>query len=394
MKQIGKVACCLCLAALLSACSSTPEGEEGVSSQIKTEDRFQQAMGVHLQWQQRLGDVAAFAVYSPDQYATLTASWQKATAIHQEMKDNPSLAFESYSLFSSQTYLDRYFEEIGRVTAALARLQDLKTVADDVLAPAMTQLNYLDSIDARHYYRSEYVRLTRLYAKLFRLVEDDALSDAGEEQEEFLSRGHSLEVRTIKKIHVAPQEDALEVLRSNDVKDYAPISFARVESEILNAKGVIERSPRAFGQIEQAVEKIRFELAHAAHIAQEVQLLRERSEDEYENHFLEIETKLLQISLALNDSDLRDRPLKMQAAQIKQAVTETRRQPSPDQPELNPDGQVSALHQLVSAQQAQIKALQAQLAQTNNERHAIPLAPHTSGKTAHQPQLTEASLPE
>ncbi|UXI02276.1 hypothetical protein [Photobacterium sp. TY1-4] len=395
MKQIGKVACCLCLAALLSACSSTPEGEEGVSSQIKTEDRFQQAMGVHQQWQQRLGDVASFAVYSPDQYAILTASWQKATAIHQELKDNPSLAFESYSLFSSQTYLDRYFEEIGRVAAALARLQDLKTVADDVLAPAMTQLTYLDSIDARHYYRSEYVRLTRLYAKLFRLVEDDALSDAGEEQEEFLARGHSLEVRTIKKIYVAPQEDALEVLRRNDVKDYAPISFARVESEILNAKGVIERSPRAFGQIEQAVDEIRFELAHAAHIAQEVQQLRERSEDEYESHFLEIETKLLQISLALNDSDLRDRPLKMQAAQIKQAVTETRHQPATGQPALNPDGQVTALHQLVSAQQAQIEALQARLAQATNQRPAIPLASQAGGsKTAHQPQSTEASLPD
>ncbi|UTV28703.1 hypothetical protein [Photobacterium atrarenae] len=409
MKQIGKAACCLCLAALLSACSSTPEGEEGVSSQINAEDRFQQALSVHQQWQQRLVAVSALEVYSPEQYGVLTSSWQKASTIFQELKETPSLAFESYSLFSSQTYLDRYFEEISRVSLALETLQDLKTVADDVLAPAITQLNYLNSIDARHYYRSEYVRLTRLYAKLFRLVEENELSEAGEEQEEFLERGHSLEVRTIKKIYVAPQEEALAVLRRDDVQEDAPISYARVESEILNAKGLIERSPRAFEQIEQAVAEIRFELAHAAHIAQEVQALRGRSDDEYENHFLEIETKLLQISLALNDSDLRDRPLKMQAAQIKEVVSETRQQYAAASQVATPDPeqmrQLVALRQQVSAQQAQIQALQAQLAravaagsspvETNfpSGLTAQPSISQDAGKTARQPQDQPPALP-
>lgn len=385
MKRIGKAACCVCLVALLSACSSTPEGEEGVSSHISVEDRLQQAISIHQQWQQRLATAAPLAVYSPEQYRILSAGWQQATTIYEEVQQTPSLATESYSLFSSQTYLARYFEEIARVSAAFERLQALKDVADEVLAPAITQLNYLDSIDARQYYRSEYVRLTRLYATLFRLVAEDELSEAGEEQEEFLERGRSLEVRTIKKIYVAPQEEALAVLRRDDVQEDAPLSYARVESEIRHAKGVIERSPRAFEQIEQAVAEIRFELAHAAHIAQEVQLLRERSDDEYENHFLEIESRLLQISQALNDSDLRDRPLKMQAAQIKQVVTETRQQYVAARQAANPDQarQVDALSKQVSAQQAQIQALQAQLARA---LAAAKAAGKTADKTARQPR--------
>lgn len=375
MKQTGKVACIICLVALLSACQSTPEGEDGVSSQINTENLFQGALKAHQIWLNRLEGTEHLKIYSPDKYGLMMSSWQKADSIFQEFKETPETAFKSYSLFSSSTYLDRFYEEVVTVEKTLSELEHLKRVADDVLKPAITQLDYLNSIDARQYYRSEYVRLTRLYAKLFRLVEDDELSDAREEQEEFLERGHSLEVRTIKKIYISPQEDALRELKRNDVKYYAPISYFRVEAEILNGKGLIERSPRAFAEIRQAVSEIQFELAHAEHIALEVQGLRDRSKDEYESFILDIETKLLQISLALNDNDLRDQSLKVQAAQIKDEVMAARQQYASSHQDnaikREDDEQVASLSALVGIQQKQIEQLKARLANLTESQPAL-----------------------
>ncbi|GAB3515860.1 coiled-coil domain-containing protein [Photobacterium alginatilyticum] len=364
MKQMGKAACIICLAALLSACQSTPEGGEGVSSQIHTENLFQGALKAHQIWLKKLEGTEQLKVYSPDKYALMMSSWEKADSIFQEFKDSPEVASKSYSLFSSSTYLDRFYEEVIVLEQTLKELEHLKRVADDVLEPAITQLNYLNSIDARQYYRSEYVRLTRFYAKLFRLVENSELSDAKEEQEEFLERAHSLEIRTIKKTYISPQEDALRKLRREDVRYYAPVSYARVEAEILKGKELIERAPRAFDDIKRIVSEIQFELAHAKHIALEVKALRDRSKDEYENFILDIETKLLQISMALNGSDLRDQSLKSQAEQIKGEVTSARQLYAASQKAggaRKDDEQLAALTALVTAQQKQIKQLKARL---------------------------------
>jgi len=383
MKQMGKVACIVCLATLLSACQSTPEGEEGVSSQIQAENLFQGALKAHQIWLNKLEGTEHLKVYSPEKYALMMSSWQKADSIFQEFNESPEMALKSYSLFSSSTYLDRFYEEVVVLEKTLKELEHLKRVADDVLNPAITQLDYLNSIDARQYYRSEYARLIRFYAKLFRLVENSELSDAREEQEEFLERAHSLEIRAIKKIYISPQEDALRKLRREDVKYYAPISYAKVEAEILSGKGLIERSPRAFAEIQQVVSEIQFELAHAQHIAQEVKALRDRSKDEYENFILDIEAKLLQISLALNDSDLRDQPLRKQAAQIKGEVIDARRLYASSRQMSGAgreDEKVDSLTALVGIQQKQIEQLKARLANLAEGQASLNAGQVVTGK--------------
>jgi len=396
MKQMGKVACIVCLATLLSACQSTPEGEEGVSSQIQAENLFQGALKAHQIWLNKLEGTEHLKVYSPEKYALMMSSWQKADSIFQEFNESPEMALKSYSLFSSSTYLDRFYEEVVVLEKTLKELEHLKRVADDVLNPAITQLDYLNSIDARQYYRSEYARLIRFYAKLFRLVENSELSDAREEQEEFLERAHSLEIRAIKKIYISPQEDALRKLRREDVKYYAPISYAKVEAEILSGKGLIERSPRAFAEIQQVVSEIQFELAHAQHIAQEVKALRDRSKDEYENFILDIEAKLLQISLALNDSDLRDQPLRKQAAQIKGEVIDARRLYASSRQMSGAgreDEKVDSLTALVGIQQKQIEQLKARLANLAEGQASLNAGQVVTGKGDYELNYPQQEVP-
>ncbi|MGF1756941.1 hypothetical protein L4D76_03120 [Photobacterium sagamiensis] len=365
MNNIRKVALALFFATLLSGCQSTPEDRLAATSEINTENAYQNALKMHKNWQQKMINIEHLALYSPNKFKALQSGWKKADSIYLEFSDEPEVAFENYSIFSSTTYLERFIEEIHQAQLILTDLERLKVQADNVLEPAIEQMRYLNSLDAQQYYRSEYTRLNRLYAKLFRLVEQADISDAREEQDEFLERSHSLEVKTVKKIYIAPLERELRSLREKDVKDYAPLSYARVEAEIGAGNAVIDLSPRDFTTISKAVTEIQFELDHAAHIALEVQSLRDRSKDEYENFILDIEAKLLRISRALNDEDLRDKPMRTQAKLITDGVATARQQRAVKsimaQQDPAKDQQIQTLTLLVENQKQVIQQLRAKV---------------------------------
>ena len=364
MKYVGKVASMLVLAALLAGCAGTPNDSSDLSTEVNVEGVLHSASKIHRHWRNTLVDADALQLYAPEKYATMMESWQRADNLYKDIQATPELANQSYSLFSSVTYLDRFYGDIDVVESNHTELVDIKKIADKVLDPAMTQLAYLNSIDANAHYRSEFVRLNRFYGNLFAFVARGDLNRAREEQTEFLSRAHSLEVRVIKRIYITPQEEALRQLRREDVRYYAPLSYAKVEEEIKAGKDLIDNSPRAFDAINQIVSAIEFELAHAAHIAEEVKYLRDRNRDEYENYILTMEAKLLGISKALNDSDLRDQPLEAQAKQLSAQAAETRQQyelvsrkTKPEQQQV----QLDTLKTLIQEQNQQIAKLQAQL---------------------------------
>ncbi|PSW21115.1 hypothetical protein C9I98_03970 [Photobacterium sanctipauli] len=364
------------LAALLSGCGSTSGNESSAPNEVNSETTLQTAQKIHLQWRDTLINAEALRIYSPERYNTMMVSWQKADSLFKEIQQTPDMALQSASLFSSTTYIDRFYEDITVVENNHKELEYLKRVADEVLAPSITQIAYLNSVDASQHYRSEFVRLNRFYAKLFSLIARGQISDAKEEQNEFLSRAHSLEIRVIKRIYIMPQEEALRELRRNDVRYYAPLSYAKVEAEIAGGKALIDNSPRAFDAINQTVSAIKFELAHAEHIAQEVKSLRDRSRDEYESFFLEMEGQLLNISLALKDEDLRDVPLAQQAKLIEEAIIVARRQHDSTSKQLarsETNDQLDILQTLISQQNEQIALLKSQLKQLTEAKVAPPV---------------------
>ncbi|PSU13001.1 hypothetical protein C9J03_08095 [Photobacterium gaetbulicola] len=385
MKYVGKVASMVVLATLLAGCAGTPDSNNELSTEVNVESVLHSANKVHRHWRNTLVDAGGLKLYAPDKYATMMESWQRADNLFKDIQSTPDLATQSYSLFSSVTYLDRFYNDIEVVESNHAELMGLKKIADKVLEPAMTQLAYLNSIDANAHYRSEFVRLNRFYSNLFAFVARGDLNRAREEQTEFLSRAHSLEVRVIKRIYITPQEEALRQLRREDVRYYAPLSYTKVEEEIKAGKTLIDNSPRAFDAINQVVSAIEFELAHAAHIAEEVKYLRDRNRDEYESYILTIEAKLLSISQALNDSDLRDQPLAEQAKQLSSQVAGTRqqlqlasRQTQPTQQQV----QLDTLKGLLKEQNRQIAKLQAQLLRMAPAPEAqIPADEQQAGET-------------
>ncbi|MGF1786560.1 hypothetical protein L4D00_12265 [Photobacterium swingsii] len=373
MNPFRKVAMLAVCAALLSACQSTSE-PQSATVEINAENAYQNSLQRHNSWQKKLQGIDFLEIYSPEKFALMQSSWAKADSIYKELVNNPDLALKSYSLFSSSTYLDRFNDEITVVETQMKALERLKEEADEVLAPAMAQMQYLDSLDAKKYYRSEYTRIGRLYARLFNYIDREDVSQARTKQDEYLERAHSLEVKTVKKIYIAPLEAQLDQHRRNDVRYYAPLSYNRVEIRIESGKATIDATPRDFAAIEVAVKDIEFELAHAAHIALEVSTMRDLSKDQHEDFILEMENKLLRISKALNDQDLRDQPIRTQATLITNNVKSARLQyVAKTSLKTNEVSQrAAALEALVNQQQAEILALKLQLEQKATPSLAAP----------------------
>ncbi len=165
---------------------------------------------------------------------------------------------------------------------------------------------------------------------------------------------------------------------------YAPRSYNRVEIRIESGKATIDATPRDFTAIEVAVKEIEFELAHAAHIALEVNTMRDLSKDQHEDYILEIENKLLRISKALNDQDLRDQPIRTQATWITSNVKSARLQyVAKTSLKTNEVSQrATALEALVNQQQAEIEALKLQLADKVTPSLDVPVELDTQPITA------------
>ncbi|MCM0147209.1 hypothetical protein KCN56_01325 [Photobacterium galatheae] len=402
MKRTGLSALMLLSAVFLSACSSTSELNNDDTVVISEQGDFQRAISAYRHWQQKVEKSQRLAIYSPDHYQVLSASWEKASQIYQEITATPSTAYKSYSLFSSTTYLQQLQLELDHVESALNQLKKLQKVADTILSPAITQMNYLESLDAKQHYRSEYTRLYRLYESLFLLVENGDLNDAREDQDEFLSRSNSLEVKTIKRIYIAPLEAMMIELRRQDVRDNAPASYAQIERSIEAGKALVDRTPRDFDAIQQATRVIRFELAHAQHISLEVQRLRDLSKDNYEAYILEFENKLLRISKALKDEDWRDQPIQEQARLLKDNAEQVKRavvnNTSDEALLAGKEKYIRELNALVMQQQRQISQLKGKLAEQSESAPPIsppPMETKMAAETESQvvlPQSSEAPV--
>ncbi|GAL05098.1 ATPase [Photobacterium aphoticum] len=100
-------------------------------------------------------------------------------------------------------------------------------------------------------------------------------------------------------------------------------------------------------------------------MAAEVKALRDRSRDEYEAYLLDVEAQMLAISQALNDTDLRDRPLSVQAETIRQEVALARQVSDLTEKlgskKANTEDQLATLQALIRQQNEKIADLQSQL---------------------------------
>ncbi|WP_413113248.1 hypothetical protein [Thaumasiovibrio sp. DFM-14] len=299
----------------LTACQSTPKP---VNDELLVE-KSQLAADTYQLWSIKLEQVEELARYSPNTYASINTLWQRIETNYREFSDRPE-RMSATSLFGSDTYYDRFAQDIKDVERLYNDLIETQQQADVALRLSTEHLNYLDSISARDYYRSEYDRLARMYDRLFVIFDEQGRGRAELQQKEFLLRANTLEVKTIKRVHITPLENISRELRRKDARNLVPESFELVDLALIKAKGIIDVTPRDFDAIDASVAEINFQLSHSENMLKAVQALRALSRDHYERYILDTEEHLLAISRALSEADYRDRPLNVQFEEVLNVV--------------------------------------------------------------------------
>ncbi|WP_087017449.1 hypothetical protein [Thaumasiovibrio subtropicus] len=320
MNRVLKVVVSLVVAASLVACTSTATSTQPErAQQVLLLDNAEQ---VYLEWRDKLEDIESLSIYSPATLQSLNTLWARVESNYKEFDGKPE-RLHATSFFGSETYYSRFQADISQIERLYDELMSTQKAADIALRPATEHLHYLDEIEAREYFRSEYDRLKRFYERLYVIFDEQGEAPALKQQKEFLIRARSLEVKTIKRIYITPLEDISRELRRRDARSFVPESFAAVDKAIADAKNLIDDAPRAFELIDKAVNDISFQLAHATHMLEAVVHLRGLSRDSYEAYILDMEKHLLALSMALNGKDYRNLDL---VKQVETILTDIREQ--------------------------------------------------------------------
>ena len=306
----------------VAGCQSTPEEPREIQvnnqeqKEVTTFDAYEKAKLNYETWLVTLKEAKSLNIYSSGLYEDLLNSWNKAVEIYEVIAVEPAQANESYSLFSSATYSEKFTEQLAEVAEKHTAIMKIKTQADLVLSDSQAQMHYLVQIKAATFFADEYDSLYDDYSELFTYIEDNEIADAQTEQVTFLNKAKALEIKVVLAKYITPLQKELRKFKSEGFHKVAAISYAKAEAEISSASSAVKANTRDLKVIEQAVADAEFELAHVRNISKEVKLLSSVKNDKFEPLVLEFERKLLSVSKALNGSDYRNQPMRIQTELI------------------------------------------------------------------------------
>lgn len=350
----------------VSACQSTSEPREIESAATnKTEKSvnslavYEQSKQTYEQWLVTLKDAKSLKLYSEDHYADLLEAWSEAVDIYEDFSDDPSKATEEYSLFSSGSYAQKFNAEIATVDKQHKALLALKDKADALLADSIAQMDYLNQINAKGHFKSDYSRLANKYQDLFEYVADGDIDDAQTAQAVFLRDAKKLEVKTVLKVNITPLEKEIRQLNNKGFKSLAAISYAQAKAVLASATSSVKANPRDTDLIELSVAKVKFEIAHVTNIAGEVKRLKATDSSKYESVILQMENKLLDISKAVDGSDFRDQPIRVQTERIVDQIEQ-----------MHGDNNTDILEKKIAELEATLKQSDESLALSNEQKNA------------------------
>jgi len=322
----SKVALVVAMLVGVSGCQSTSSPSnmnsatnKDVSAQAELRT-FDSIENVHQKWSTKLLEVSALEIYAPENYGELVDAWGDAEEIFADIVAKPEVINESYSIFSSQSYAQAFDERIELVEHNYNAITALKKKADAVLAVSIDQMAYLDELEASTLFSSNYKRLYSQYRGLFNLVLLNELESAQEEQVSFLNKARVLEVKVVNHTFVEPLKAQMKLLIKEGFDDVVPLTLARAQSQIEVTANRIEVNPRALEVIKESVDDAEFELDHARSVAQEVKLIASVEDEQFEQVVLNMESKLLSISRAVNGEDYRNLALSKQSENIVNSI--------------------------------------------------------------------------
>ena len=374
MNKFQKCALVIVTGATLAACGSSSTKPAEVAGSISPVDESVQAESIYNSakadyelWLGKMKEIEPLELYSKSIYKETLSSWAKAVDVYEDFANDPAKAVKDYSIFSSGTYAEEYNEKLAIVKVNHAKLLELKKKADTILADSIDQMEYLDTIEAEKHFKQNYRTVKNAYVALFAYVADNDIGDAQNKQAAFLNTAKKLEVRVVLKVNIEPLEKEIAQLKKSGISTLAPISYSKATAELSLATSEVENNARNQEVILAATEKVKFEIDHTTQVASEVQRLRSTSNLKFEAVALEVENRLLEISKAIDGSDFRNKPVRVQKDMIVELIDELTNTDTATRLE----NEVASLQAKLEASQNKLSQEQSSLAEASKQQEVL-----------------------
>ena len=250
--------------------------------------------------------------------------------------------------------------EIAKADAILDKGNTMMVIVQDRLANLLTMKNQMDKDNVAKIYPKEYEKSVDALSGLIEKVELEKAGNTDKDNAELLKKMQALDVRTIQYTTLHASDVINEDTDSKDGDKQASATLAesiRVYQDALNR---IALAPHDDAQVTRAGADALFAALHARYVNERVAALQIKLKESIEAVVLEEEKRLLDISTALNNQDLRDRPVEKQAEDIAKAAGEI------------VQGQQSS-KQAIGAINDQSKALELRLKEAHDETQQAKL---------------------
>ncbi|NVK23524.1 MAG: hypothetical protein HWE10_01225 [Gammaproteobacteria bacterium] len=360
MKYIHSIVLALFVAALAGCSSTSPEEKlakqqqqnkifaarvaESKSLMDKLEARIKQSQTDNLKY------------FAPKKLEDALEAYKDAKEDYDEIAIDKTEA--------TQSQVADIKEYVFKANTALDAANVIKQNAETILVESFDIRNELKALNAPNLkaFSRSYDRLSGDIDEIVEEIADGDLEDARSENGKLLPKLRALEVSVVQYIELSDAKARLDSLKSQRATRYAPNSYQQAASSIQLAEAGIATNVRDKEKIKEIVAQATFQLERTSNILQAVQELARIKSDDRESYITRFENQLLNISKALADKDLRNKPLVEQTNEIVALIE--RKNNRIDNIKSSAEESSEEAERLVAEAQSKAKSLAAKLSNT------------------------------
>lgn len=219
----------------------------------------------------------------------------------------------------------------------LALAYQTRTLAETHLKSALDHKAILDQLNAKTTLPEDYADVAEELIDLFKLIEEEDLGDAIEDQPDVLVQMTRLEINTLLKQHMSTPLEWLDKAEDIDADDYAETTYHHAEETARASDSFIRSNFRDRQGVKRAGITALLASQRAYFVAQESKSIVGLSKEDAERHTLEDYDRLGRIYKKATDGDLPPQELSRAAdtlLNIIQAHGATLTYPAEEEPSL------------------------------------------------------------
>lgn len=295
---------------LLSSCASTPKGLDSIRDQASRE-----AVSTS-----RSGTTLINEADSLSREAQAQETYRFAPLLTQEATSSLN---ESRVLQDKGRADDQVRAKALEASATYRRAIDHTLIAREIMAPSLAHMEVLNSINSRTYYPSDYTNVENQFASIIATFETTAApASTSQTQRQLLLDMHAVEVSTVGFLQLQQVRNQMKNLKNANAATLIPRSYKTAAKTLASAEDLINKTPRATGEIALLREQAEVSAAHAQVILSMVNETLDASSDNAEALVLRTERWLYNIAGALKYPDIRHLPMDEQSRQLADGIEE------------------------------------------------------------------------